>query len=151
MLSPEKADADGLLKCLSNALQPLGATDVLDQAIVIGVSGKLVLIGGGTDEVSVNVAQHSGMRGKMQNALPWLMWSWCYEHELELACKSALTSLLFQDIGEMLLCLYYLYKKLPKKCRDLVAVIEDLKEVFELPKGGNLPICSQGSRWINHK
>ena len=148
LLSPEKADADGLLKYLSNALQPLGVTDVLDQANVIGVSGKPVLVGGGTDGASVNVAQHSGMRGKMQSALPWLMWSWCYAHRLELACKGALTSTLFKDIEEMLLRLYYLYHKSPKKCRDLVAVI---KEVFELPNGGNLPIRSQGSRWINHK
>ena len=151
LLSPEKADADGLLKCLSNALQPLGVTDVLDQVNVIGVSGKPVLVGGGTDGASVNIAQHSGMRGKMQSALPWLMWSWCYAHRLELACKGALTSTLFKDIEEMLLRLYYLYHKSPKKCRDLVAVIDDLKEVFELPNGGNLPIRSQGSRWINHK
>ena len=151
LLSPEKADADGFLKCLSNALQPLGVTDVLDQANVIGVSGKPVLVGGGTDDASVNVAHHSGMRGKMQSVLPWLMWSWCYAHILELACKGALTSTLFKDIEEMLLRLYYLYHKSPKKCRDLVAVIDDLKEVFELPNGGNLPIRSQGSRWINQE
>ena len=30
-------------------------------------------------------------------------------------------------------------------------MIDDLKEVFELPKSGNLPIRSQGSRWIDHK
>lgn len=27
----------------------------------------------------------------------------------------------------------------------------DLKEVFELPTGGNVPVRSPGSRWINHK
>ena len=141
--SPEKADADGLLKCLSNALlQPLGVTDILDQANIVVVIGKPVLVGGGTDGASVNIARHSGMRGKMQSALPWLMWSWCYGHTLELACKSALTSTWFKDIEEMLLRLYYLYKKSPKKCRDLAAVIDDLKGVFEFPKGGNLPVCS---------
>ena len=149
--SPEKADADGLIKCLSGALHSLGVTDVLDQANVIGVGEKPVLVGGGTDGASVNVAQHGGMKGKLQHALPWLMWSWCYAHRLELACKGAFTSTLFKDIEEMLLCLYYLYHKSPKKCRDLVAVIDDLKEVFELPRGGNLPIHSQGSRWIDHK
>ena len=29
--------------------------------------------------------------------------------------------------------------------------MEDLKEVYELPKSGNAPVWSQGSRWINHK
>ena len=35
--------------------------------------------------------------------------------------------------------------------RDLVAMTDDLKEVFELPKGGNLPVRCQGPRWITHK
>ena len=30
-------------------------------------------------------------------------------------------------------------------------VVEELKEVFELPDSGNIPIRSEGSRWINHK
>ena len=51
----------------------------------------------------------------------------------------------------MLLRLYYLYEKSPKKTRELVAIVDDLKEVFEFPKAGNVPIRSQGSRWINHK
>ena len=134
MSSPEKADADGLLKYLSNALQPLGVTDILDQANVVGIIGKPMLVGGGTDGASVNIARHSGMRGKMQSALPWLMWSWCYAHRLELACKSALTNTLSKDIEEMLLRLYHLYEKSPKKCRDLAAVIDDLKGVFEFPQ-----------------
>ena len=87
----------------------------------------------------------------MQSAHPWLVWSWCYAHRLELACKNALTSTLFKGIEEMLLRLYFLYEKSPKKTRELEGIVEDLKEVFELPKGGNKPVRSQGSRWINHK
>ena len=79
------------------------------------------------------------------------MWAWCYAHRLELACKSALTSKLFKDVEEMLLHLYYFYKKTPKKTRELGEIVEDLKEIFELPKSGNIPVRSQGSRWINHK
>ena len=109
--SPEKADADGLIKCLSSALHSLGVTDVLDQGNVIGVGEKPVLVGGGTDGASVNVAQHGGMKGKLQHTLPWLMWSWCYAHRLELACKGAFKSTLFKDIEEILLRLYYLYHK----------------------------------------
>ena len=87
----------------------------------------------------------------MQSAHPWLVWAWCYAHRLELACKNAFTSHLFKEIEEMLLRLYYLYEKPPKKTRELGEIVEDLKEVFELPKSGNVPVRSQGSRWINHK
>ena len=32
-----------------------------------------------------------------------------------------------------------------------MAVVEELKEGLELPDSGNIPIRSEGSRWINHK
>ena len=51
----------------------------------------------------------------------------------------------------MLLRLYYLYEKSPKKCRDLSNLVGDLKEMYELPEGGNLPVRASGSRWITHK
>ena len=51
----------------------------------------------------------------------------------------------------MLLRLYYLYEKSPKKLRELENLVEDLKEVFDLTPGGNRPIRSCGTRWICHK
>ena len=30
-------------------------------------------------------------------------------------------------------------------------IAEDLRAVFELPKGGDLPVRSCGTRWISHK
>jgi hypothetical protein len=71
-----------------------------------------------------------------------------YAHRLELACKDALTSNLFRDIDEMLLRLYYVYEKSPKKCHELSDLIDDL---FEYPEGGNLPVRAHGSRWISYK
>jgi len=150
LASPEKANASGLVKCLSQSLQPLGITDVLDESVVFA-EGKPVLVGGGTDGASVNIAEHNGMKGLMLTSHPWLVWSWCYAHRLELASKNALTSSLFSGIDEMLLRLFYLYEKSPKKTRELEEIVKDLKEVYEFPKGGNKPIRSQGSRWINHK
>ena len=91
------------------------------------------------------------MKGKLQRALPWLFWSWCFAHCLELAYKDSLIAELFKDIEDMLIKLYYLYEWSPKKCRELNDIVGDLKEVFELPEGGNLPVRSQGSRWISHK
>ena len=149
VVTPNKADADGLVNCLGEALKRLQIEDVLDKDGVLGV--QPVLVGGGTDGASVNISQHNGMRGTMERALPWLFWAWCYAHHLELASKNGLTSKLFKELEEMLLRLYYLYEKSPKKTRELASVVEELKEVFEFPKAGNVPIRSQGSRWINHK
>ena len=63
---PKKADADGLIHCLGDALQILGVDNILDQASVLGVEGKPVLVGGGTDGASVNVGEQNGMKGKLQ-------------------------------------------------------------------------------------
>ena len=52
---------------------------------------------------------------------------------------------------EMLLRLYLIYAKSPKKSRELSDTVSDLKEVFERPKGWDLPERSQGSRWTSRK
>lgn len=87
----------------------------------------------------------------MQGVMPWLFWTWCYSHRLELACKDAFCSPLFKDITEMLCQLYYLYKKSPKKLHDLAEIVADLKEMFDFRQGGDKPLRSQGSRRIGHK
>ena len=84
----------------------------------------------------------------MQKALPWIFWSWCYAHRLELAYKNGG---LFKSIEEMLLRVYSLYEKSPKKARELVSIVNELKEVFEFPHGGTIPVRSQGFRWMTHK
>ena len=65
----------------------LGVENMMDKERVLGVKDMPVLVGGGTDGATVNVGEHHGMRGQMQQALPWLYWSWCYAHRLELACN----------------------------------------------------------------
>ena len=148
---PKRADANGLIECLGKALEPLGIEHILDKSSVLGVTGKPLLVGGGTDGASNNIAEQNGMKGKIQTKLPWIYWASCYAHYLELACKEALMSPLFKDIVEMLLRLYYIYSKFPKKCQELTDIMDDLKEIFQFPNGGNVPIRSHGSRWINHK
>lgn len=134
-----------------SGLQVMGVSDILDSEQILKVEGKPVLVGVGTDGASVNISEQNGMRGILQRNHPWLFWSWCFAHCLELACKDSLCSHLFNDIDEMLLKLYYLYEKSPKKCRELTDIVNDLKEVYEFPEGGNLPVRAQGSRWISHK
>lgn len=151
VLEPTKADADGLVECLSRALKSMGIENLLERECVLSARELPVLVGCGTDGASVNVSDQNGMRGKLQATLPWLYWAWCYAHRLELACKNAFSSCLFHDIDDMLLRLYYLYEKSPKKCRELSDLVNDLKEVFEFPEGGNLPVRAHGSRWITYK
>ena len=150
IFNPDKADTDGLVNGLKNTLEKaLGVSDFLDRGSIL--SAKPTLVGGRTDGASVNIGQHKSIKERFQKSLPWMFWSWCYAHRLELASKNGLTSHLFKSIEEMLLRLYYLYKKSAKKTCELMAVVEELKEVFELPDSGNIPIRSEGSRWINHK
>ena len=150
--TPSRADASGILSCIRDALKQVGIEDLLDSKCVLGVENFPVLVGGGTDGTAVNVAGTGGLKGQLTQALPWIYWSWCYAHCLELACRDVFISPLFSAIENLLLRLYYLYEKSPKKSRNLAAIIiEDLKEIFSFPKGGNLPVRCQGTRWVSHK
>ena len=149
---PVKADADGMISCLNDALKVSGIDNVLHKESVLGVAGSnKPIIVGGTDGASVNIGDHNGMKAKLQQRLPWLIWTWCFAHRLELACKNSMSSQLFTEVLEMLQKLYTMYSRSPKKSRELSEIAGDLKEVFELPKGGNLPVQCQGTRWINYK
>ena len=63
--------------------------NVCDHESLLAVQSKPILVGGGT---AVNISEQNGMRGKLQRQLPWLQWTWCYSHRLELACKDAFSS-----------------------------------------------------------
>ena len=63
----------------------------------------------------MNIAS-AGLKGLVENKLPWIYWMWCLAHRLELAIKNALKSTSFDHIDDMLFCLYYIYEKSPKKC-----------------------------------
>ena len=67
----------------------LGIENLLERESVLSVSELPIFVGCGTDGATVNVSDQNGMRGKLQAALPWLYWAWCYAHRLELACKDA--------------------------------------------------------------
>lgn len=72
-------------------------------------------------------------------------------HRLELAVQDAMKSTVFDSIDTMLLKLYYLYKKSPKKCGELEEVISDLTEYVSFDDKGVRPVRASGSRWICHK
>ena len=148
--NPNAITTDGLLQCLEEVLKHMvGIQDICEPSSVLGV--KPILVGGGTDGASVNISQHNSIKARLLESIPWIFWSWCYAHRLELSLRDGLSSQLFRSIEEMLLRLYYLYEKSAKMVRQLKEVVEDLKEVYNFSEGGCIPVRSQGSRWITHK
>ncbi len=139
ILNPSCATAVGLLDCLKSALDRINVNFSEEESHLDSESSP-VLVGGGTDGASMNVGIHNGMKAKMQQLVPWLFWSWCFSHRLELACKDACISSVFKDINEMLLRLFYLYNNSPKKSTQLAEIVKDLEAAFHFPKGGNIPI-----------
>ena len=72
-----------------------------------------------------------GLKGYFEEAVPWIIMFWCLAHRLELAVKDALKSTLFDDVDDILLRAYYIYKWSPKKCRKLEEIVATLKECLD--------------------
>ena len=95
-----------------------------------------------------------GLRGLLQQRLPWVIVFWCLIHRLELSLKDALKNTFFSSVDEFLMQVYYVYEKSPKKCRELQDVVEELRaciEPTELPSGGDRPLRAFGTRFVSHK
>lgn len=101
---PESVDATGLYRCINRALAHLA----LD-----GIPSKL--IGYGCGGASVNIGSNA-LKGCLQSERPWIVTFWCLAHRLELSLKDGLRNTLFSKIDDILLRIYYLYSKAPKKC-----------------------------------
>ena len=140
---PSTVNATGLLQSLSNALRKLGCAEV-------NVEHCSKLVGIGSDGAATNIAR-GGLKGLIEAELNWVFWMWCLAHRLELAVKDALKGTAFGAIDDMLLKLYYLYEKSPKKCRELEEVISDLKNCITFDDVGSRPVRASGSRWVSHK
>ena len=140
---PKTVDANGLFLSLKSALLRLGISDV-------DTENCKRLVGIGSDGASANIAR-GGLKGLVQSQCEWVFWMWCLAHRLELAVKDALKGTTFDVVDDMLLKLYYIYEKAPKKCRELEEIVSDLKECITIDEGGIKPIRASGSRWVSHK
>ena len=92
---------------LEGGLQTLGIKEV-------SVEKCKKLVGVGTD----GSKQHSSIKVKRScGRVFWVVFflMWCLAHRLELAVKDALKGTCFNLIDELLLRLYYLYDKSPKR------------------------------------
>ena len=85
---------------------------------------------------------------------PWIVVVWCFAHRLELAMKDSLKNTIFSTINERMLGLYYIYRKAPKKCKELEDLIAELSECLDISEfptsGGSRPIRACGTRFITH-
>ena len=143
VVRPQSVTAQGLLHVLESGLKGLGVNE-------ISAEHCRKLVGIGTDGASANIAA-AGLKGLVEGRLSWVFWMWCLAHRLELAVKDALKATAFASIDDLLLRLYYLYEKSPKKCRELEDIITDLKECFNFDDAGVKPVRASGSRWVGHK
>lgn len=107
----------------------------------IGITGETFekLIGFAADGATVNRGEKEGVIGILHSNLPWVIYSWCVAHRLELSVKDALQGTIFDDVDEVLLRLYYLYENSPKKLRQLRDLHRIYGEAFEFEEGGIRP------------
>ena len=97
------------------------------------------------DGAAINTGIHSGLGVKFKETAPWISVIHCFNHRLELAVKDTFNDTFFKDIDTMLVKLYHLYRKSPKRLREL----ETFGEMYE--RSIRKPYKLYGTRWISHK
>ena len=110
------------------------------------------IVGFTSDGVSVNRGENASVKTLLRETSPWVVFTWCIAHRLELAVKDSLSNERgFKEIDEMLLRLCYLYHKAPKKLRQLRELSHALAGAMEYHEGSVKPYKTSGTRWITHK
>ena len=64
------------------------------------------------------------MKTLLREKCPWLKFGWRISHRLELALKDALKETSFDVVEEFILCMHLLYRKSPKKLRQLKELVD---------------------------
>lgn len=108
------------------------------------------LVGFAADGASVNCGEKEGVIGTLKGRQPWVIYVWCVAHPLELSLKDALQGTVFDDVDEVLLCLYYLYENSPKKLRQLWELHNIYRQTFEFEEGGARPKRACGNYDTSH-
>ena len=124
--SVDNVTATGVLSSLTTAFERFGV-----------LSFEKSLLGLNCDGASVNLGQFGSLGALIKEKAPWLELVHCFNHRIELALKDAFENSAFAKIETMLMKLYYLYQKSPKRYREL-------KEITK-------PTKAHGTRWIDHK
>ena len=132
--TPQQVHADGLKQCIEDSFQRIGITPLSSRLASMNVDGA-----------AVNTGIHSGLGVKFKETAPWINVIHCFNHRLELAVNDTFDSTFLKDIDTMLVKLYYLYRKSPKRLRGP----KTFGEMYErsIPK----TYKSYGTGWIAHK
>ena len=116
---------DDLLKCSTDSSN--------------NVSYHKRLIGFTSDGANLNKGCLNSVKTVLRELSPWLVFIWCIAHRLELSLSDALKDTEFKEVDTMLLQLYLLYRKAPKKFRQLKELHDIYKETLEFEGGGIKP------------
>ena len=144
IIDGKDTDAPGILKSIDQAFESIGGMDAND------VRKKTVAFG--ADGASVNRGEDNGVISLIQDTSPWVIFLWCIAHRLELSLKDALADTCFKHIDELLLNIYLLYYKSPKKLRQLKEFADLYSQSLERTSSGKVrPKNAKGTRWIGHK
>ena len=131
--------ASGLTAAIKSSFQSIGITE----------TNKL--IGFTSDGASVNRGDKNSVNTSLRENSPWLVFIWCIAHHLELAIENALQGTIFDTIDEMILRLFYVYQKAPKKLRQLRELHEIYKGAMDFLSDSCKTKKASGTRWISHK
>ena len=120
---PKNVTGIGLFDVLEMSLRRIGIQELTEHHCI-------KLVGIGTDGASNNLAARR-LKGLVEEKLDWIYWMWCVAHRLELSTKDPLKVTYFDSIDDMLIKLFYVYERSPKKCRELSELVADLKEFLQ--------------------
>ena len=111
------------LQCVNHPVVMLRGFDALNRAFVrkdiADSDWKNRLVGLSCDGTNVNMGLH-GLRGYIEESIPWVVTIWCFAHRLGLTLKDALRGTYFDTVDDMLLHVYYLYEKSPTNVESLM-------------------------------
>ena len=114
--TPSHTTAEGLKEAISSAFKRTGMTEFYTK-----------LAGFNVDDASVNTGIHKGLAQLLRESSPCLNVIHCFNHRFELAIKDAFKATFFEDIDTLLNKFYYLYRKSPKRLREL----REFSKVYE--------------------
>ena len=117
----------------------------------IGITKTNKLIGFTSESASLNRGDKNSVKTLLRENSPWLAFIWCIAHRLELAIKNALQGTIFNTIDEMILRLFYLNQKAPKKLRQLRELHEMYKGAMNFLSDSCKPKKASETWWISHK
>ncbi|XP_065654876.1 zinc finger protein 862-like [Hydra vulgaris] len=84
--------------------------------------------------------------------IPWITFGRCVSRRLELALKDKFAEIkAFNDVNNIILKMYNIYKKSTKKLRQLGKLAAILEEGNSFDIAGSRPNKASGTRWIAHK